>query len=58
MTRLHKIAAGLGHILIVSISIHVYHFVTSDRMLDAATDVALDKVATITLHVAHIAGGE
>lgn len=58
MSRLHKAGAAVAHVLIVSLSIHVYHFVTSDRMLDAATDVALDKVATVSLHIARIGGGE
>jgi hypothetical protein len=50
MSKLHKAAAAIGHILIVSIGLHAYSFVTSDRMIDAATDVALDKVTTIALH--------
>jgi hypothetical protein len=54
MSRIHKAGAAVAHILIVSLSIHVYHFVTSDRMLDAAADVGLDKIATVTLHAIHV----
>jgi len=50
MSKLHKAAAAIGHILVVSIGLHVYHFVTSDRMIDAATDVAMDKATTVALH--------
>jgi hypothetical protein len=49
MSRLHKAAAAVSHILVVSIGLHVYHFATSDRMLDAFADVGLDKITSITL---------
>jgi hypothetical protein len=51
-----KAGAALIHVVIISLTVHVWHFVTSDRMLDAAADVGLDKITTISLRVAHIAG--
>ena len=51
MQHAKKAAAAAGHILIVTLSIHIYHFVTSDRFMDAAADVGLDKITTMTLHV-------
>ena len=49
MQHAKKAAAAAIHILIVSTSIHLYHLVTSERMMDAAADVGLDKITTITL---------
>ena len=41
----------LVHALIFALTVHVWGMVTSDRMLDAMADVALDKGATIALHL-------
>ena len=42
------------HIIVFALTVHVWHIVTSDRMLDAIADVGLDKVADITLIATHI----
>jgi hypothetical protein len=47
-----------AHVLIFALTVHVWHVVTSDRMLDAVYDVGLDKAATLTLHAVKLAGGE
>jgi hypothetical protein len=39
------------HVVIFALTVHVWHLVTSDRMLDAYADVGLDKVATIALNI-------
>lgn len=52
MRHVHKVV----HVLVFTLTVHVWHLVSSDRMLDAATDVALDKAATVTLRVIHISG--
>jgi hypothetical protein len=47
-----------AHILIFAVTVHAWHLVTSDRMLDAAADVGLDKVATIALQAVKLSGKE
>jgi hypothetical protein len=49
MAKALKTAA---HVTLFSLTIHVWHLATSDRMLDAAADVGLDKVATLALRAA------
>lgn len=49
MQHAKKAAAAAGHILIVTIGLHLYHFIASDRFMDAAADVGLDKITTLTL---------
>jgi hypothetical protein len=44
------------HVLLLALTVHVWHMVTCDRFLDAAADVGLDKVATIALHVLSVRG--
>jgi hypothetical protein len=44
----------LAHVVIFALTVHVWHLVTSDRLLDAYVDVGLDKIADIALHVTHI----
>jgi hypothetical protein len=43
-----------AHVLIFVFSVHVWHMLGSDRMLDAFADVGLDKVADIVLVASHI----
>jgi hypothetical protein len=43
-----------AHVVIFALTVHVWHLVTSDRLLDAYADVGLDKIADIALHVTHI----
>jgi hypothetical protein len=43
-----------AHIAAVALALHVWHLATSDRMLDAAADVGLDKAATFALHAAKL----
>lgn len=50
MQHAKKELVALLHAAVVSLSLHAYHLATSDRMLDAASDVALDKGADIVLH--------
>jgi hypothetical protein len=47
-----------AHVLIFALTVHVWHVVTSDRMLDAMADVGLDKIATVTLQAVKIRAGE
>jgi hypothetical protein len=44
------------HVLLFSLTIHVWHMVTSDRMLDAYADVGLDHGLQMVEHISHIAG--
>lgn len=39
------------HVVLFALTVHVWHLVTSDRLLDAYADVALDKGADIALHL-------
>ena len=40
-----------AHVVLFALTVHVWHLVTSDRLLDAYADVALDKGADIALHL-------
>lgn len=51
-------ATKVIHILVFTLTVHVWHIVASDRMLDAYADVAIDKVATVGLKTIHVAAGE
>lgn len=53
---MRKLFSRLVHVLAFSLAMHVYHVATSDRMLDAAADVALDKAADVLLISAHVLG--
>jgi hypothetical protein len=55
MAKALKTAA---HVTLFSLTIHAWHLVTSDRMLDAATDVGLDKAATLMLRAVKVGGAE
>ena len=50
MQQLQKVL----HIIVFALTVHAWHMVTSERMLDAFSDVALDKVADIALVATHI----
>jgi hypothetical protein len=47
-----------AHVVLLALTVHVWHLVTSDRLLDAYADVALDKGADIVLHVSNVLGKE
>jgi hypothetical protein len=46
------------HVIVFVLTVHVWHLVTSDRLLDAYADVALDKGADIVLQVSHVMAKE
>lgn len=49
MKRVKRVLVVIVHVITLTIGAHAYHILTSDRMLDAAADVALDKAADIAL---------
>jgi hypothetical protein len=50
MAKFRKTAIAIVHVTVFSFSVHVWHFVRSDTMVDAATDVGLDKIADFVIH--------
>jgi hypothetical protein len=54
MRAIKKAAVALAHVTVVSLTLHAWHVVTSERMLDAMADVGLDKAADLTLRAAQV----
>ena len=54
MAKIGKAAKTVAHVTIFSLTVHCWHLVTSDRMMDAIADVGLDKAADIALVTLHV----
>ena len=44
-----------AHIALFALTVHLWHTVASDRMLDAYADVGMDKAVTFILRTSHVA---